>query len=347
MKDINIVGAGLSGMTAGILLAREGYKVNITESEKGIGGSPKLHPSVHTTPCQLPELLEYVGIDLKEAFIKCDPYPIFYSKKKVLKFPAYVNHNTAYCIERGPRPTSIDNHLFRIAKDAGVNFEFGKRVDFSNLKPGTIVATGLNPEGYEKLGVAHLKIHGWWSFREIADKNATGNIYMGPYTVDYAYTAQANGLDYSLLFSHHQLKDSDKTAYEDVLDSLGMGSYPEPWRKVDMCVPAEPKLFSGDLILAGTLSGMIEPFWGYGIVGAIISGRIAAKAVVDPEGAVKDYNGFTRGFNKKFVRRDNFSSYSATKQALLMKAGLYYARLQCVFDKELANNPQEPLKWFR
>ena len=347
MKEVHIVGAGLSGMTAGILLAREGYRVIIFDAQKGIGGSPLLHPSVHTTPAQITELTKYVGLDLTENLVKCDPYPIFYYKNKVLKFPAYVKHNTAYCIERGPRPTSIDSHLFKLARDTDVEFEFGKRVDFQKLKPGTIVATGLDPKGYEDLGVSSRTIYGSWSFREIEDKSATGNIYMGSYTTDYAYTARVNGLDYCLLFSHKPIKEKERETYKEVLEALGMGEYPEPWREVVMNVPAEALAFSGDLILSGTLSGMIEPFWGYGIVGAIISGRIAAKAVMNREEAIRDFEGFTRGFMKKFKRRDEFSRYSSSKRWFLTKAGLMWARMQCVVNSELASKPREPLKWFR
>ncbi len=346
-KDVTIVGAGLSGMTAGIILAKEGCKVNILDAEKKIGGSPKLHPSVHTTPCQLEELIDYVGFDLNEGFIKCDPYPRFYYKKKLLKFPPYVNHNTAYSVERGPRPTSIDNHLFRIAVDAGVKFDFGKRMKFEDLKPGTIVATGLNPIAYEKLGIEYRKIYGYWSSREIEAKNASAEVFMGPFTNDYGYTSQVNGLDYSLLFSHREITKKDLADYLNMLDVVGIESYPEPWIKEEMGIPAEPKLFLNDLILAGTLSGMIEPFWGYGIVGAIISGGIAAKTVIDPEAGAADYNRFTRGFTKKMARRDKFSNQSDFMRGFLTKAGLYYARLQCVFNKKLANTSREPLRWFR
>jgi flavin-dependent dehydrogenase len=347
MKEVTIVGAGLSGMVCGIILSRKGRRVIMYDAQKGIGGSPSLHPSVHTTPAQIPALWDYVGLNLEKDFARCDPYPTFYYGKNVLKFPAYVDHNTAYCIERGPRPTSIDNHVFEIATDSGVQFEFGKRVDFTKLKPNTVIATGLDPRGYERLGIDHRKIYGRWSYREIEDKSATGAIYMGSYTPDYAYTAQVNGLDYCLLFSHYPIRDKEVEKYRGVLRAVGMGDYPEPWRDVAMAVPAEARLFAGDHILAGTLSGMIEPFWGYGIVGAIISGMIAAKAVEDRDEAEKEHARFTRGFGKKFTRRDRFRTFSAPKRAFLTRAGLLYARLQCLFDSELASKPREPLRWFR
>jgi flavin-dependent dehydrogenase len=348
MESVRIVGAGLSGMTAAVLLAREGYKVVVMDDQKGIGGSPSVHPSVHTTPAQLPELWDYVGLNLQKDFNRCNPYPRFYYNKKLMKLPPYAKYNVAFCVERGSRPTSIDSRLFEMARELGVTFEFETRIDLANLKAGTIVATGLYPEGYEQLGIPYRRIYVSWSHREITDQTATGSIYMGPFvTPDYAYTAQVNGLDFALIFSHHPIAGRNRESYKEVLESVGKGVYPEPWRDVAMAVPAEARLISGKVILAGTLSGMIEPFWGYGIVGAIISGRVAAQAIMNRDKAEKDFTAFTGGFAKKFQRRERFTSYSPSVSGLLIKAGIIWARLQCLWDRDRASKPREPVKWFR
>ena len=345
--DIHIYGAGLAGMTAAIALAREGIRAVVHDEQKNVGGSPALHPSVHTTPAQLDELVDYTGIDLRNDFIRTDPYPTFYYGKKLLLFPPYARHNTAYCVERGPRATSIDNHLFAIACDEGVDFEFGVKIDLSKVPPRTIVATGLSPELYERLNIPCTMIHGRWTHREIEDQRATGNIFMGPFTTEYGYTAQVNGLDYNLLFSRYPLTRQDEAAYKEILVFLGREPYPEPWRSVTMAVPADVRLFSGDMICAGTLSGMIEPFWGYGIVGAIISGRLAAKAVMARDEAEADFARFTRGFHAKHVRREKFAAHSHRVRELLIKAALLQGRLACLFDRKRAQRPREPLRWFR
>jgi flavin-dependent dehydrogenase len=179
MKEVKIVGAGLSGMTAAVVLAGEGYKVTVFDAGDDVGGSPDFHPSVHTTPAQLSQLWDYVGIDLQNDFVQCNPYPMFYYNKKLLKLPPYIKHNTAYCIERGAKPTSIDSHLFAMAMDAGVRFEFGRKVDLEKIGPETIVATGLYPEGYKKMGIPCRQIYVTWSKGEVADKtSSTGVIYL-------------------------------------------------------------------------------------------------------------------------------------------------------------------------
>ncbi|TFG37417.1 MAG: FAD-binding protein [Syntrophobacterales bacterium] len=349
MQEVKIVGAGLSGMTAAVVLAREGYKVTVFDAGQNVGGSPDFHPSVHTTPAQLPQLWDYVGLNLEDDFVKCNPYPMFYYNKRFLKLPPYIKHNTAYCIERGARPTSIDNHLFAMAQEAGVRFEFGRKLDLEKLGSKTIVATGLYPEGYKKMGISHRRIYVTWSKGEMADQtSSTGVIYLGDYvTPDYAYTAEVHGLDYALMFAHSPITKKNKGAFKNALESRGKGNYAEPWRDVVLAVPAEANLFWKDAILAGTLSGMIEPFWGYGIVGAIISGRIAAKAIMDREEAVKDFEFFTRNFDKKFKRRETLSSYSPFASGILIRAGITWARLQCLWQRDLASRTREPLRWFR
>lgn len=349
MEEVKIVGAGLSGMTAAVVLAKEGYKVTVFDAGQDVGGSPEFHPSVHTTPAQLTQLWDYVGINLWDDFVRCNPYPVFCYNKKLLKLPPYIKHNTAYCIERGARPTSIDSHLFAMAKDAGVRFEFGEKLDLEKLGSGTIVATGLYPEGYKTMGIQYRRIYVTWSNREMADQtSSTGVIYLGHYVnPDYAYTAEVNGLDYALLFAHSPITKENKAAFKNVLKSRGKRSYAEPWKDVVLAVPAEANLFWKGSILAGTLSGMIEPFWGYGIVGAIISGRIAAKAIIDREEAVKDFEFFTRNFNKKFQRREKLSSYSPFVSGILIRTGITWARLQCLWNRAIASQPREPLRWFR
>jgi flavin-dependent dehydrogenase len=347
MKKIQIVGAGLSGMTAAVILAREGHEVTVVDAQKGIGGSPSLHPSVHGTPVQLKELNEYTGIDFAPGFNKTVQYPRFYYKTKLITMPPYTKYNSAYCIERGPRPSSIDNYLYKLAKDAGVKFEFGQRVDVMKLPAGTIVATGLSIKEYEQLGIAAERLYGWWSYKEIEEK--TNDVYtiMGPFSSDYGYIGITNGMEYNLLFSHHPVTQKNKDDYLKILSRLGAGGYKEPWVDESMCMPSEAKQFSNGLILAGTLGGMIEPFWGYGIVGAIVSGKIAAKTAIDKEAGMKDYAKFTAGFAEKSARHRKLVSYPSFVRAAMMRGGIAWVRLQCVFDKKLATSPRDPVRWFR
>jgi flavin-dependent dehydrogenase len=346
-KKIQIVGAGLSGLTAAVILAREGHNVTVLEAQKKIGGPASLHPSVHGTPVQLEELNAYTGIDFTPSFRKTPEYPRFYNKTRLITMPPYTKYNSAYCVERGPRPTSVDNYLYKLALDAGVTFEFGQRMTINKLAPGTIVATGLSIKEYKDLDIPCEQLYGWWSYKEIPEKTDDILSIMGPFATDYGYVGVTNGLDYNLLFSHRKITQKDKDSYRKVLDKLGIVGYREPWRDESMCIPSEARHIAGDLILAGTLGGMIEPFWGYGIVGAIVSGRVAAKTAVNREEGLADYEGFTRGFAAKSARHRKLVAYPHAVRSAMIQGGIAWMRLQCIFDKKLATTSRDPVKWFR
>lgn len=173
MKEILVIGAGPAGLVAAINLRREGFPVVVQEKQASIGGEPGWHPSVHTTPVAPAGLWPYIGIDLSEAFTDVtelvrinmggvDAGPIHHSDSKLRSFN----------VERGPRKTSLDSILYRIAEREGVRFEFGKSFraeDLGTRRPDdTIIATGLSPGLYAGLGIEYTTFAGYWAFMEIA-----------------------------------------------------------------------------------------------------------------------------------------------------------------------------------
>ena len=109
--------------------------------------------------------------------------------------------------------------------------------------------------------------------------------------------------------------------------------------------PRETRLFWKNKILTGTLSGMIEPFWGYGVVGALISGKVSALARIDAEKGKTDFEMFNRGFYKKLARKEKMDSLPFNKLLLLL--AIYKARFDCFRKPELRKAVKEPVLWFR
>ena len=70
LKDVQIYGAGLSGLVSAINLVREGYHVTVYEKEEKIGGSSECHPSVHMTPMHMQQMERYVGNRITIMFFK-------------------------------------------------------------------------------------------------------------------------------------------------------------------------------------------------------------------------------------------------------------------------------------
>ncbi len=298
-KKVHIVGAGLSGMVAAINLAREGHQVIVLDRAKKVGGVHPHHPSNHTTPFDFDLMKNYVGIDISPCLTPCGDMYIYTNSRKYL-VPAFNGHS----VERGPRETSLDTLLYNIPVELGVEFKFNQQVkDPFDLPDPTIIATGLFREMGETLGRPLKRLPCFSARRQLKDPDRQGEVrsWFGFYTNTYAYAPVMNDLDYLLLFSDRELSMLDLKQFEEELDR-SEGIRIDNWDHFEVFVPIgspdAPRLFAGSKILAGTLSGMMEPGAYFGIHGALVSGKVAARAVTDPEGAARDFERFKKGFKQ-------------------------------------------------
>lgn len=301
-KKVHIVGAGLSGLVAAICLAREGHEVTVLDRAKSIGGIHPHHPSNHSTPVNIDLLREYVGIDISPCLT---PQKNMYVHVKGRKYSLSWN---CYSVERGPRKTSLDAFLYDLALKEGVTFEFGQVIsDPSDVPDPAILATGLFPEMYKALDRPAIRLPCFSATRKVADPGRQGDIrtWFGTYTNTYGYAPINNELDYVLLFSDRDLSQENLRTFEDELER-SEGIRFDRWDAFEVFVPVgrpdAPRLFWDGKILAGTLAGMMEPGAYFGIHGALISGRIAARAVSDPEGAARDFKYYNRGYRVSWYR---------------------------------------------
>ncbi len=301
-----ILGAGLSGLVAAVLLAKEGKKVRVIEGAKDIGGDLGFHPSLHGTPLDVDKIAAWTGLDTDCMFTKGNGVQMFIGKQAFPQEPVYL-------IERSNRPTSIDAYLLKQAKALGVEFEFGHYVkDPKTLPKGSIIATGFHPGMYKAFDRKCHKGEGYSIVEKNDDPGLEGNVYgwIGPYTNDYAYGCVLNGMKYIALFSRFGLPDNSLDQFREHLKAtLGweyddwnyVRNIPYPWSY------KSPPLWIDDYIVTGTVGGIIDPMAGFGIQGAILSGVVAAWAVTDPFRARKEL----KDLNKHFLV--STLSFEATK----------------------------------
>jgi flavin-dependent dehydrogenase len=300
VKHIKIYGAGISGLVAAINLARSGYEVEVFEKRDKIGGSTHWHPSVHQQTFDIKKTSEYIGIDLAPCFRPVKKHTFYlYGRKIVLDAPI-----DSYVCEKGHRPSSIENHLYSQAVTIGVRFDFDEAFDLIKVKhlntetQRCIVATGLETKPYRDLGIRHAVLIGFRS-SQITEQKDIINSYLGDYTNDeFAYVASYGDLMFSLLFARRKvtrnnLEDFQKHLYES--DNLTF----DEWHSSSGYVPLENNLVKDGIVLAGAISGMIDPFYLNGISSALISGRIAAMFFEDRERAFREFSYFTRNFHIK------------------------------------------------
>lgn len=294
MAGVTIIGAGLAGLIAAVSLAKKGYEVEVLEREERVGGSPLYHPSCQGSPLRLKEMCDYLGLDISPGVAPIQEMKEIAGDKTMDFDPRVIK---AYFFERGPGSTSLDSHLYRLAREAGVRFRFSHPVismeDLAALPPDSIVATGLHFEGFDATGIPYLTSH-HFTYRGTCDPELNFvHMHHNTYTSDYGYVAAFRGILYVHLFNRRRpvsLEDRDRFA-EQVARREGL-EVPR-WSQFTFPVPAAslrtPRLFSGNKILAGTLAGAMDPFAFFGLHGAMVSGKIAAMAVEDKERAWREF----------------------------------------------------------
>ncbi len=299
-KKVHIVGAGLAGMVAAINLAREGHQVTVLDAAKRIGDIHPYHPSAHTTPIDLDLIKNYVGIDITPCLTPLNNVYVYADSKKY-----QTSYQNIYSVERGPRQTSMDTYLYSIAKELGVEFRFNQEVTKPlDLPDPAIIATGLFKEMNQVLGRPLVCLPIFLARRKCADPNRQGEVrtWFGFYTNTYAYASIVNELDFFVLFNDRpNLSLLHLREFEEELHR-SEGTRIDHWDYMELVSPLgrpdAPQLFVGSKILAGSLAGMMEPGMYAGIHGALVSGKIAAQAVTDPEGAHREFKRFNKGFKR-------------------------------------------------
>ncbi|HED36648.1 MAG TPA: NAD(P)/FAD-dependent oxidoreductase [Ignavibacteria bacterium] len=277
-KTINVVGAGPGGLTAAIVLAKNGYDVNLYEKNINAGlrfngdfqGLENWSDDEDTL-----NILNRLGIKIN---FLCHPYSgddgyfIGPDRKKV-----YVKTSRPlfYLIERGSGEHSLDQGLSRQAEELGVNILWKHKLD--SLEDGyAIVGTG--PKAADAIA------------KGIVFKTSHNNIYVG--FVDnriapkaYAYLLVNNGRatfatcmfkDYKneKIYFKRALQVLNSSVDIDIIDAKEFGGFVNFFN--------EPIMSKNNRIFyVGENAGFQDALWGFGIKYAMLSGYYAAKSIID------------------------------------------------------------------
>lgn len=306
-EKVHVVGGGLAGLTAAINLAEEGREVLVLEKEERHGGRPEFRPDGAASPFDLEALKAYTGIDITPAVRPMDLLvTVVFGERNEIR-PE--KDSQTYMVERGPRSTSLDTLLYEKARDAGVEFEWGFSIkspsDVAQLPENSIVATGLDVQGFEAMGIPYVPFWGWFAKGNTEDRRTVGYAYIDDFTVDYAFTTLVNGTAFALLFQRRKpLLKEQKKKYEEYVKAEGieLQGYRDliggaaPHRYLD-----NPVLFKNNMIVVGTLAGVMEPMMNFGMLGAMICGKIGAIAVTDKGLAYEEFGRLVSFFSKSLM----------------------------------------------
>ena len=143
MQEVIIVGAGLAGLVAAINCAEAGHQVKVLEKFERIGGDPYIRPAVDVTPMDPEALGRFIGVELNPPVVTPTEEFVVYVYGKPHVIPGW--HLYLHSVERGSRTNAIDNYLYEVARDEGVEFEFGRsfdsQEDFARLPANSIAPT--------------------------------------------------------------------------------------------------------------------------------------------------------------------------------------------------------------
>jgi flavin-dependent dehydrogenase len=139
----------------------------------------------------------------------------------------------------------------------------------------------------------------------VDDERTISWAYIDDFTVDYAFTTLINGAAFSLLFQREKPPlQRDKEKFERMVREAGINL--TGWRDlIGGAAPhralSNPVLFKNNRIIVGTLAGVMEPMLNFGMLGAMMCGKIGAIAVTDKGRAYEDFTGLTSFFKRSML----------------------------------------------
>lgn len=269
---IRIAGAGPSGLTAAITLARAGRKVEVHEAKPDVGrrfiGDLQIIEGASETE-SVPAFLDRIGIE-RNFYFRPATAATFYDHRGVSR-AIRSKEPFGYFIRRGAEDTTLDRGLLAQARALGVNVIFNSRLTSADIfATGPAAPDGLaremtwktsDPERVEVF-FDHKLAPGGYSYMFILD---------GIATFGCAIVADFKRIDE---FFEHSLAAAQRLHSFDIPAETRTGySY--------MNFHLKQQATEGSALYVGEAAGFQDYLFGLGIRYALTSGHLAATAILE------------------------------------------------------------------
>lgn len=281
-KEIKIIGAGISGLTAAINLAKAGYKVKVFEKNEVVG--KRFHGDYQGIENWIYKKdalkhLKALNIKINFPYFPVNKANIIGPKGKIYFFKS--DQNFFYLVKRGTERDTLDQHLLRQAKDIGVEIIFNSPKD--HRKFGDIVAQGYFPDQ-----VIDGLVVGYNFQTSVPDQHWV--IVDDKVAPDaYAYCSIANGqatLAVTIARDFSKSKEYLSKAYKIFEKSVGLKAKNKKYFGGTSNVFWPRTGIFNRRLYVGEAGGFIDGMWGFGMKYAFITGYLAAQSIIKN----KDYD---------------------------------------------------------
>jgi flavin-dependent dehydrogenase len=272
MKRTAILGAGLSGLTAAINLAKEGYRVDICEKNEDVG--MRFHGDIQGLEnwSEKKDVLEELKEMNIEINFECDPFSklILTNCSKIKEINS--KRPLFYLVKRGSFSGTIDSGLKVQALKLGVNLHFQKTVSRNEVD---IVATGPIPE--EVPGI----VKGIVFKTNVADAAiVVFNDKLAFKGYSYLLTTRKYGCMSTVVLNEvcrvNECFEETKEFFVKKLN-LDIGSFKEVGGVGGFSLKNVKKETA---LCVGEAAGLQDFLWGFGMRFAIKSGYLAAQSII-------------------------------------------------------------------
>lgn len=274
VRAIRILGAGISGLTAAITLARAGYPVEVYEKNKK--AVMRFDNDIHglenwSSKEDVLHKLKRMGIDVN---FDCDAFSSMDISNGAGKATAKAKRPHFYLVKRGVEKGTIDYSLQKQAKSLGASIYFGRRLP---VEKADIIATGplFNRVFAAAKGITFDTVHG-----DVAAMLLGGDMAYKGYS--YLLITKNKGVLCTVVFHDFaRLEKCYKNTEEYFLRQYnlkienprkagGVGGFSFSRHFKDQ----QGKLYVGEA------AGLQDFLWGFGLRYAIESGYLAATSII-------------------------------------------------------------------
>lgn len=301
---VRIAGAGLAGLTAASILARNGRSVDLYEKKTRLLPSSGPHTEGIRNYGTIDALQE-----LRALGFELDPFGVV---RRTIRFsPNFRNvlHGPAYYLfMRGRENYTVDQTLYTRAKEDGVRFHFGRTF---NPSEADIVATGPPKDHFNVLGTGY-------TFTEEGSHLEPDTVYalLDNAAAPGGYLVITPGIRFHSIYS----VSWTELRFEKLL-AMTEAAFEIPWirrilgtsrwvskingRAYFVRDPINDAVRGGSL-LAGEAGGFQDAIAGFGFRYAVLTGALSARAIMDGQ----DYRDLLKQkFGSEFEKAYDFRAW--------------------------------------